>query len=111
MRANRETASLAQTQDNVNDLPALLVAVALHEDDLAWAQAYCLALADHPNENVRGNAILGFGHLARRFGTLAEQAKPAIERGLLDTSAFVRGQAVASADDVSQFLGWHFPDN
>lgn len=108
---NRETALFAQTQDQVDDLPGILVAVALHESDLVWAQAYCLALADHANEYVRGNAILGFGHLARRFGQLTEEARPVIQRGLLDASAFVRGQAEASADDVGQFLGWRFSAN
>jgi hypothetical protein len=107
----QESALSAQAQNNVGELPYILVAVALHEADLEWAQSYCLSLAAHPNENVRGNAILGFGHLARRFGQLTAEAKPIIEAALTDSSAFVRGQAVASADDVGQFLGWQLPNN
>jgi hypothetical protein len=30
-----------------------------------WAEEICLALAQHPHFNVRGNAILGMGHIAR----------------------------------------------
>jgi hypothetical protein len=107
----QEIALSARAQNNTVELPHILVAVALHEADLGWAQEYCLSLASHPNENVRGNAILGFGHLARRFGQLTAEAKPIIQAALIDSSAFVRGQAEASADDVGQFLGWQLPNN
>ena len=107
----QESALSAWAQNSTGELPQVLVAVALHEADLGWAQSYCLSLATHPDENVRGNAILGFGHLARRFGQLTAEAKPIIQAALTDSSAFVRGQAVSAADDVGQFLGWQLPNN
>jgi hypothetical protein len=56
---------------------------------------------------VRGNAVLGFGHLARRFRRLDEGVvRPIIENALLDADPYVRGQADAAADDVAHFLGW-----
>jgi hypothetical protein len=67
----------------------------------------CLRLSGHPHFNVRGNAILGFGHLARTCGALDEgRVKPLIERALKDTDEYVRGQANAAADDLAHYLGW-----
>lgn len=106
----QEVALAARAENRISELPHILVAVSLHEESLEWAQNYCLSLAAHSNEFVRGNAILGFGHLARRFGVLTEEAKPIIQAALADSSAFVQGQAVASADDAGQFLGWQLPN-
>lgn len=103
---SKEEAFAAVKIDNVAELPHIVIAVSLNEENLEWAQEYCLSLASHSNEYIRGNAILGFGHLARRFGRLTAAAKPLIQAGLTDTSSFVRGQAVSAADDVGQFLGW-----
>lgn len=40
--------------------------MAVADDDLTWSTAF-LTLTAHDNANVRGNALLGFGHVARRF--------------------------------------------
>lgn len=93
-----------------NDAAELLrvpVAVSLHADDLAWAQDVCVRLASHPDFNVRGNAILGFGHLARRFGSLERsKVEPLVARALRDPVDYVRMQADTTSDDLRQFLGW-----
>jgi hypothetical protein len=68
----------------------------------------CLQLSHHADSTVRGNAVLGFGHLARRFGAMDPRACPVVEKALLDDDRYVRGQAVAVADDLRQFLGWSF---
>jgi hypothetical protein len=81
--------------------------VSLDPPDCEWAQDVCLRLSSHPHYIVRGNAILGFGHLARTCGVLdAERVKPLIERGLRDADEYVRGQADSAADDVTHYLGW-----
>ena len=83
------------------------IAVSLHAERLAWAQAVCARLAAHPHFNVRGNAVLGFGHLARRFRRLERAVvEPLVLRALTDPDPYVRGQAHAAADDLQQFLGW-----
>jgi len=65
------------------ELSASVLSVALNADDAEWAQGVCVRLASHPNENVRGNAILGFGHIARLNGKLAQgRVKPLIEAAL-----------------------------
>lgn len=104
-------AELARAHNQVEELPALIVAVALFEESYERAVAYCLALVEHPSANVRGNAILGLGHLARRFGRLPKAAGSAIYTGLSDSEEYVRGQASSAADDVRFFLGWKLPNS
>jgi hypothetical protein len=95
---------------SVNDPDELLSAVlsaALHSDDRHWAEGVCLRLSNHEHFNVRGNAIQGFGHIARIHGKLSEiKVKPVIEGALKDENDYVRGQAGDAADDVEFFLKW-----
>ena len=73
-----------------------------------YAESVCLKLARHPHAHVRGNALLGFGHLARTAGAIrnADEVRGLIEAGLADADPFVSGQAEAAADDLEHFLGW-----
>jgi hypothetical protein len=81
--------------------------ISLNPPGRVWAEQICIRLAGHPDANVRGNAILGFGHLARIFGYLnCRKVQPLIEAGLQDPDGYVRGQADAAADDVEWSLGW-----
>ena len=98
----------AITRNDPDELLHIAVGVSMSAPDLAWAQEICLRLACHPHVNVRGNAVLGFGHLARRFGQLDEErVKPIIDAALHDPSDYVRGHADSAASDVTQFLKWH----
>ena len=81
--------------------------VSMDPPDCAWAQGGCVRLCGHPDVGVRGNAILGFGHLARTSGALdRERVKPLIEGALHDPEEYVRGQADSAARDVTFYLGW-----
>lgn len=85
----------------------LIVGLALHIPDLKNGIEACTEGARAENEVVRGNAILGFGHLARRFRQLDRaRIEPLIFAGLMDKSDYVRGQAQAAVDDIEFFLGW-----
>ena len=93
---------------NRNDtalLPSMIIATVLYEDDFDFARTACIRLCSHDNETIRGNAILGFGHLARLFGRQGEQEIALVKRALHDPSAYVRGQANAAAGDLKHFLG------
>jgi hypothetical protein len=103
---SREGVEAALARNDPEELSRAVIAVALHSDDLAWASSVCFRLASHRHFNVRGNAILGFGHLARRYRRLDSAAHEVIEAGLLDTDSYVRGQSDDAADDVQHFLGW-----
>jgi hypothetical protein len=97
----------AISRDDAAYLLEAVIAVSMNSPDCEWAQRVCVRLSRHPHFNVRGNAVLGFGHLARRFGRLDEATvKPIIESTLHDESDYVRGQAVSAADDVRRYLGW-----
>ena len=100
----RSEAEAALERGTVDELPTVVLAVALYEAELPWAQHFCTSLASHPDPNVRGDATLGLGHLARRFGALEPSAIPIVQSSLRDPDAFVRGQARAAADDLNQFL-------
>ena len=94
-------------RNDPDDLLYAVISAALYSDDPGWAEGICLRLANHEHFNVRGNAILGFGHIARIHGKLDEvRVKPLIEAALIDESDYVRGQAYAAADDVEFFLKW-----
>jgi hypothetical protein len=89
------------------ELARVVIAVALHDADRVWAETFCGRLARHPDPGVRGNALLGLGHLARRFRVLdADRVQPLIEDGLADPDPWVCGQAEAAAGDAETYLGW-----
>lgn len=94
----------AITANDADVLGPMIIAAALNEDDFDIAYAACVQLSSHPDEVVRGNAILGFGHLARLFGRLGHEAPSIVKRGFVDASAYVRGQAYAAAGDLQYFL-------
>jgi hypothetical protein len=84
-----------------------VLSAALYAVDCAWAEDICIRLAQHYDENVRGNAVLGFGHLARLHGELTQlRVQPLIEKALHDPSKYLRGHAESAADDVTHFLKW-----
>jgi len=89
-----------------DELQLVALAVALHEPDADRAFATCARLAEHPDLGVRGNAMLGFGHIARLHRRLDERALPMIEAGLQDPAAWVRGQADSAAGELQVLLGW-----
>ncbi len=93
-------------RDDPSELAQTVIAVALDCADADIATQLCLFLSKHRDPYVRGNAILGFGHLARRFGTLDEATvKPIVEEGIHDKSEHVRGQSWAAAEDLTHFMG------
>ncbi|ALV09194.1 HEAT repeat domain-containing protein [Roseateles depolymerans] len=76
----------------------------------AWAEGVCFSLAGHQDFNVRGNAILGLGHIARTCRTLnLERAVPLIAKALADPHDYVRGQADSAACDLQLYLGVAVP--
>lgn len=73
--------------------------------DGAWAEKICVQLSSHENFNVRGNAMLGFGHLARTCRQLTlEFVTPILLGGLNDESDYVRNQVNTAIDDIEWFL-------
>lgn len=95
----------AMEADDIDRLESMIIGAALYEDDFEFAQRACITLSGHAQEIVRGNAVLGFGHLARLFGRLDPEALAIVRERLRDPSDYVRGQAHSAAVDILQFLG------
>ena len=84
----------------------IVVGMNASDCDREWVERICLRLADHPHFNVRGNAILGFGHIARTCRALnTAAAVPVIAAALRDDNEFVRGHAASAAEDLGVYLG------
>jgi hypothetical protein len=104
----RQVVSALERDDPI-ELQQLVARVALESGDREWAETCCVRLARHRNAHVRGNALLGFGHLARRFGHLdRRRVQRLIEIGLHAHHEYVRAQAESAAEDTETFLSWHF---
>jgi hypothetical protein len=97
-----------------DDIEALLVAVigvSMHDDDWSYAQDLCVRLSTHPHFNVRGNAVLGFAHIARVHRRLDRAVvQPIIQRALRDEHDYVRGHADSAVDDTQIYLKWRHDD-
>jgi len=103
---NKNQIESAILRNNPDELLYAVLSAALFSDDPVWAEDVCLWLCNHEQFNVRGNAILGFAHIARTHGRLnAEEVKPLIQAALKDESEYVRGQAESAVDDTTTFLG------
>lgn len=99
----------ALSRDDPTELQRLVLQVALEAHDREWAECSCARLTRHRNANVRGNALLGFGHIARRFGALdRRRVQRLVEIGLHAHNEYVREQAESAADDLETFLAWDF---
>ena len=94
--------------DDVEDAQRALVELTLHGcPDPVWAETVCLDNSTHPDEGIRGNAVLGLGHLARTEGlSLEARVIETVQRALQDESAYVRRHAHSAADDIRQRHGW-----
>lgn len=107
--AFRKRVEAAIDRDDPRELTDVVLEVALEAEEREWAQACCAGLARHRDANVRGNAVCGLGHLARRFGQLdPHRVKRIVEIALWDRSDYVRRQAKSAAEDLATFLRWEF---
>ena|SRR5689334_3523268 len=108
---NRADVEQALLSDDIGALLVAVIAVAMHDDDWHYAQDLCVRLSSHPHFNVRGNAVLGFGHIARVHGRLDRAVvQPIIHNARCDQHGYVRGQAESAVDDTTLFLKWRYDD-
>ena len=90
-------------RDDSDEVRYVPVVVTMDPPDYEWSESICLQLVSHHHFNVRGNAILGFGHLARIFGIISDQARRLVTRALNDEHEYVRSHANSARDDIEHF--------
>jgi hypothetical protein len=106
-KVSQDEAEAALLRNAPKELARVVLSVGMHAESLPWAEDYCASLGVHADEQVRGNAVMALGHLARRFGGLDEhKVKPVVRRALKDKSAFVRAQVIAALEDMEFFKEW-----
>ncbi len=90
-------------RDDADALREMIIAVTLLGDDRSQATNLVRMLVNHHDEYVRGNTVLGIGHIARRFGSVPPDLRAAVRAALRDPSEHVRGHAMSAADDLHTF--------
>ena len=103
---DREVIEKMVAEGSGDDLAVVPVTVSMYEDDYEWALSICTSLSSHSDPIVRGNAILGFGHLARRFRKMSERVVPILLPALSDSDRHVSGHAYSACGDISFFTDW-----
>jgi len=99
-------------EDELDEVLSATIDIALASTDADWATDCLIRLARHADTDVRGNAMIGFAHLAGRFGELPqEKVAPVLRAGLRDSKSHVRAQAEAALDELGERLGWSLPDD
>lgn len=90
----------------LEELLYLPLSVGMFHQDWRVAQNICLRVADHPNANVRANAVMGLAHTARTKGKLEKRlVKPVVLKELRENSAF-RGTILDAIEDINMFMNW-----
>lgn len=102
-RFDEDDVRAALERDDPEELGYVAIAVGLEAPDWAVANGLCLRLARHADPTVRGNALLGFGHLARRFGNVSDEARALVKAGLTDGDPHVRAHSESAMDDIAMF--------
>lgn len=92
-------------EDVPENVSMAVLSAALNSGDGIWAEKVCYKLVNHLDPNVRGNALLSIGHIARVHGTLdRKRALSTLKAALNDDHEFVRAHADDALDDVRHFM-------
>ena len=89
------------------ELALLSLAVGMNHYNWRFAQKICLKLAEHEDELIRANAVLGLAYTAMTKGKLSKHlVKPVIFRELRRAGRF-KGTIEDAIGDINIFLGWN----
>jgi hypothetical protein len=80
-----------------------IVRMSYCELDGAWAEQTCLSALTDPRRKVKIAALIGVGHVARRFHSLNRYKVLPLIRVLLDDPEY-RGIAEDALDDIAMFV-------
>jgi hypothetical protein len=89
---------------DVDKMVRALLSLAFYDEDRQWVQNKCIEFSIHNHFNVRGIAILCFGHLARIHRELdIDSVMPIVIKAFYDPDEFVRGNADSALSDILLF--------
>ena len=82
-----------------------LLGLSLYGENFDLIQETLVEYSGNSDENIRGIAILCFGHIARIYGRInTELVLPIVQKGLKDKNSFVRGHSHSALDDIEFFV-------
>lgn len=86
---------------DLNQIGIALICLGLYYDDFDYALKTVFKFANHPNNIIRGNAILCIGYLAMRFKMLPPHPTiELIQNALDDHDPYIKDQAYAAASRI-----------
>ena len=89
------------------EILTLPLEIGMNHYDWKFAQDVCLQLAEHEDERIRANAILGLAYIARTKGKLSKHlVKPVILKELRRMENF-KWRIEDAICDINLFLGWN----
>jgi hypothetical protein len=105
---DRGDAEAAERRNDPEELYRVVISVARYGDP-SWAEDFLVRLTSHVDPTFRGNAVLGFGHLARLHRKLdLARVIPIVRAALADADLHVHGHAQSAQDDIEGFLSVRF---
>ncbi|MFF2290997.1 CPCC family cysteine-rich protein [Peribacillus butanolivorans] len=82
-----------------------LLGLAVNSDDLDFVQDIMVMYSEHEDANIRGTAILCFGHIAKVYKKINKDlVLSIINQGFQDESSFVREQSRSALDDINFYI-------
>ena len=95
------------SERTLEEITLLPLEVGMNHHNWKFAQDVCLKLAEHENEAIRANTVLGLAYIARTKGKLSYHlVKPVIFRELRRSENF-KWRIEDAICDINIFLDWN----
>lgn len=106
---NSDVVQIVRTGSNAEKAD-LAIALGFDCPDYGLAQSMCIQLLQTEDEIIRGNAVIGLAHIARRFRKLDKRVvKPYLLRELRD-NVKCHDLIVDAVNSINLYLEWNIGD-
>jgi len=100
---DRKEAETCLVSGSIEDICRALISLAHHDPDWQWVQQKCFEFIRHRDKEIRANAALCLGHLARIHRKLDKQRAISTLRKMLSDPELA-GRAQDVLDDIEMYL-------